>query len=207
MIETKRLFIRNLNEKDLDDLGLILKDDETMYAYEGAFSDDEVLSWMEKQFSRYRDHGFGLWAVVLKDTGAMIGQCGLTIQEWKGADVLEVGYLFNKAYWHHGYATEAARACLEYAFEKLDAERVSSIIRTTNTASLNVARRNGMHAVDFSSKTLSWMRYGACEVSDNTKTMERLQCSLICEKISHIIQFLGVNHAFFLLNFKIPNIQ
>ena len=124
MIETKRLFIRNLNEKDLDDLGLILKDDETMYAYEGAFSDDEVLSWMEKQFSRYRDHGFGLWAVVLKDTGAMIGQCGLTIQEWKGADVLEVGYLFNKAYWHHGYATEAARACLEYAFEKLDAFKI-----------------------------------------------------------------------------------
>ena len=54
---------------------------------------------MEKQLSLYRDHGFGLWAVVLKDTGAMIGQCGgLTIQEWKGADVLEVGYLFNKAY-------------------------------------------------------------------------------------------------------------
>ena len=159
MIETKRLFIRNLNEKDLDDLGLILKDDETMYAYEWAFSDDEVLSWMEKQFSRYRDHGFGLWAVVLKDTGAMIGQCGLTIQEWKGADVLEVGYLFNKAYWHHGYATEAARACLEYAFEKLDAERVSSIIRTTNTASLNVARRNGMHAVDFSSR-----HYRGCDM-------------------------------------------
>ena len=42
MIETKRLFIRNLNEKDLDDLGLILKDDETMYAYEGAFSDDDA---------------------------------------------------------------------------------------------------------------------------------------------------------------------
>ena len=159
MIETNRLLIRNLNEKDLDALGLILKDDETMYAYEGAFSDDEVLSWMEKQFRRYRDHGFGLWAVVLKDTGAMIGQCGLTIQEWKGADVLEVGYLFNKAYWHHGYATEAARACLEYAFEKLDAERVSSIIRTTNTASLNVARRNGMHAVDFSSR-----HYRGCDM-------------------------------------------
>ena len=148
MIETKRLFIRNLNEKDLDDLGLILKDDETMYAYEGAFSDDEVLSWMEKQFRRYRDHGFGLWAVVLKDTGAMIGQCGLTIQEWKGADVLEVGYLFNKSYWHNGYAVESAAACKEYAFQKLKIDEVYSIIRTNNYPSQKVAERNGMTVKD-----------------------------------------------------------
>ena len=130
-----------------------------MQAYEGAFSDAEVMEWLEKQMRRYCEYGFGLWAVVLKGTRKMIGQCGLTIQEWKGADVLEVGYLFNKAYWHHGYATEAARACLEYAFEKLDAERVSSIIRTTNTASLNVARRNVMHAVDFSSR-----HYRGCDM-------------------------------------------
>ena len=49
----------------------------------------------------------------------MIGQCGLTMQPWKETEVLEIGYLFNRAYWHRGYAIEAAEACKKYAFEIL----------------------------------------------------------------------------------------
>ena len=78
----------------------------------------------------------------------MIGQCGLTMQPWKETEVLEIGYLFQRLYWHNGYAIEAARACKKYAFEKLDAKEVCSIIRDTNTASQNVAVRNGMAAAD-----------------------------------------------------------
>ena len=74
----------------------------------------------------------------------MIGQCGLTMQSWGERQVLEIGYLFQRSYWHQGYATEAAIACKEYAFEKLGAEEVFSIIRDTNLASQNVAKRNGM---------------------------------------------------------------
>ena len=77
----------------------------------------------------------------------MIGQCGLTWQRIPGETVLEVGYLFNRAYWHCGYAAEAARACRDYAFETLRAEKVYSIIRDTNVASQNVAQRNGMTRV------------------------------------------------------------
>ena len=77
----------------------------------------------------------------------MIGQCGLTWQRIPGETVLEVGYLFNRAYWHCGYAAEAARACRDYAFETLRAEKVYSIIRDTNVASQNVARRSGMTRV------------------------------------------------------------
>ena len=78
----------------------------------------------------------------------MIGQCGLTMQNWKDGEVLEIGYLFERAYWHKGYATEAAQACKKYAFETLNAAEVCSIIRDTNTASQNVAIRNGMTVKD-----------------------------------------------------------
>ena len=117
---------------------------ETMYALEHAFSEAEAREWLQRQFYRYAEYGFGLWAVILKENGAMIGQCGLTMQPWKGEEVLEIGYLFERAYWHRGYATEAARACRVYAFDTLDAKEICSIIRDTNTASQNVALRNGM---------------------------------------------------------------
>ena len=74
----------------------------------------------------------------------MIGQCGLTWQDFAGRRVLEIGYLFQRVFWHHGYASEAAIACKQYAFEQLKAEEVFSIIRDTNLASQKVAERNGM---------------------------------------------------------------
>ena len=120
-----------------------------MYAYEGAFTDDEVQTWLDRQFMRYETLGFGLWAVVLKENDRMIGQCGLTIQTWKEEEVLEIGYLFERKYWHYGYATEAAVACKQYAFEKLKADEVCSIIRDSNVASQNVAIRNGMKITDY----------------------------------------------------------
>lgn len=74
------------------------------------------------------------------------------MQPWKEMEVLEIGYLFNRLYWHRGYATEAARACKKYAFEILKADEVCSIIRDTNIASQNVAVRNGMTITDIWTK-------------------------------------------------------
>jgi RimJ/RimL family protein N-acetyltransferase len=119
-----------------------------MLAYEGAFTNEEVQQWLDRQRERYTDDGFGLWAVILKETNKMIGQCGLSMQDANGKQVLEIGYLLNRAYWHKGYASEAAIACKEYAFTKLNADEVFSIIRDTNTASQNVALRNGMVIVE-----------------------------------------------------------
>ncbi len=108
--ETERLLLRELEYSDIDALSAILRDEETMYAYNGAFSENETLDWLERQLARYKKYGFGLWAVILKESGEMIGQCGLTMQPWKDKELLEVGYLLNKKYWHMGYATEAAKA-------------------------------------------------------------------------------------------------
>ncbi|MBS6558732.1 MAG: GNAT family N-acetyltransferase [Clostridiales bacterium] len=148
ILETKRLYLRKMEQSDYSALCKILQDEEVMYAYEHAFSDEEVQEWLDRQRKRYEDYGFGLWLVVLKDTDEVIGQCGLTMQECNGRQVLEIGYLFQKAYWHKGYATEAAVACKKYAFETLKAKEVFSIIRDNNIPSQKVAKRNGMKVVD-----------------------------------------------------------
>lgn len=148
IVETERLYMRELSQSDFEALSKILQDEETMYAYNGAFNNDETQEWLDRQIARYKRYGFGLWAVVLKETNEMIGQCGLTMQPWKNQEVLEVGYLFQRKYWHKGYATEAAKACMDYAFQKLNADEVCSIIRDINIASQNVALRNGMQIKD-----------------------------------------------------------
>lgn len=148
ILETARLYLREMNQSDYESLCKILQDEDTMYAYEGAFNDNEVQEWLDRQILRYQKWNFGLWAVILKETDILIGQCGLTIQPWKETEVLEIGYLFNRAYWHKGYATEAAKACKQYAFEILKADEVCSIVRDTNVASQNVAIRNSMTMVD-----------------------------------------------------------
>lgn len=142
-----------MDNTDFESLCRILQDEEVMYAYEGAFSSQEVQEWLNRQILRYKKFGFGLWAAILKETNEMIGQCGLTMQPWKDQEVLEIGYLFQKLYWHKGYAFEAAQACKKYAFETLNADEVCSIIRDTNTASQNIALSNGMILADSSIKT------------------------------------------------------
>lgn len=148
ILQTERLYLREMRQTDFHALCKILQDPKAMYAYEGAFSDTEVQEWLDRQIARYQKWGFGLWAVILKKTDEMIGQCGLTMQPWIDGEVLEIGYLFQRLFWHKGYALEAAKACKNYAFEILNAEEVCSIIRDTNTASQKTAIRNDMAAAD-----------------------------------------------------------
>ena len=80
ILETARLSLREFAPEDYGALCLMLRDAETMYAYEHAFSEAEAHAWLQNQLDRYAKYGFGLWAVILKATGELIGQCGLTMQ-------------------------------------------------------------------------------------------------------------------------------
>jgi RimJ/RimL family protein N-acetyltransferase len=85
--------------------------------------------------------GYGFWAVEERASGEMIGRVGCWRPEgWPG---LEVGWTLRRAFWHRGYATEAARASVEYAFRALGQARVISLIAPENTASIRVAQRLG----------------------------------------------------------------
>lgn len=147
ILETTRLILRELEQNDFNDVCKLLQDPVVMYAYEGAFNNQEVQDWLDKQFKRYQNDGFGLWGVVEKNSKELIGQCGITYQEYDDRQIPEIGYLFRKEFWHKGYATEAAMACKEYAFNILGFNEVYSIIRDTNIPSQNVALRNGMTTV------------------------------------------------------------
>ena len=144
ILETERTILRELSYADYEDLAEILRCPRTMYAYEHGFSHAEVRAWLERQLERYAADGFGLWAVVDRLSGAFLGQCGLSIQEVDGVGELEVGYLFNRRFWHRGYATEAALACRDYAVRVLGRDRVVCTVRDTNLASRRVAERLGM---------------------------------------------------------------
>lgn len=143
-LTTDRLWLRELTRADLPALAKILADPIAMAAYEGAFSTDEISEWLERQQQRYVRDGFGLWAVTLRESGEMIGQCGITVQRIDDDEVIEVGYLFQRAHWHHGYALEAAGACRDWAFRVLAIDDLYAKVRTTNVASMNVAIRLGM---------------------------------------------------------------
>ena len=112
-LTTDRLFLREMTPEDFDALYAVLADSDIMQHYPYTYDEARVRNWIGKNMERYRVFGFGLWAVCLKATGEMIGDCGLTMQNINGAIMPEIGYHIAKAYQRNGYAKEAARAVRE----------------------------------------------------------------------------------------------
>lgn len=147
MIETKRLILRELTMADLNDLHKILSDPESMKHYPKPFTLEESENWINWNIENYMKYGFGLWAVALKEGKQFIGECGITMQNINGRMKPEIGYHINKEYTKKGYATEAAKACRNYAFEVLKLEKIYSYMKYTNIASSKVAENNGMKLI------------------------------------------------------------
>ena len=91
IIETERLILRELTESDYDALYAVLADSDIMEHYPYTFDEARVRGWIKRNIERYRTDGFGLWAVVLKESGEMIGDCGITMQSIKGEMLPEIG--------------------------------------------------------------------------------------------------------------------
>ena len=126
-IETERLFLREMTEADFDALYTVLGDSDIMEHYPYTFDAARVRNWIIKNQERYRVFGFGLWAVCRKESGAMIGDCGLTMQNINGTILPEIGYHIAKAYQRRGYAKEASRAVLDWTFRNTPFGTVYSI--------------------------------------------------------------------------------
>lgn len=164
VMETERLLIRQLTRKDVNPLLAFMGKPEVMYAWEHGFTQKDVRKWINRQLTRYRKEKIGYYAVILKENGKLIGQAGLMRSNFNEEDVVEIGYILDNGYWHHGYAIEAARACMEYAFEELNLKSVYCSIRPENEASIRVAEKLGMsrcgsHIVLYDEKEMPHLIY------------------------------------------------
>jgi RimJ/RimL family protein N-acetyltransferase len=142
-LETERLLLRPFREADLDDYARICADPEVMrHIGEGRpLTRPEAWRHMAFFLGHWQLRGYGLWAAELKEGGALVGRIGLHNPE--GWPDLEVGWLLERACWGRGLATEGGRAALGYAFTRLGAEHVISVIRPENARSVRVAERLG----------------------------------------------------------------
>ena len=146
-IETDRLLLRDTTVDDYEALYDIMSDPETMRHSPKPFDEEKTRNWIQWNLDNYRKYGFGLWAVILKDTGAFIGDCGITLQSIDGEMLPEIGYHIHKKHWRKGYGSEAAKAVRDWVFQHTKYEAVYSYMKYTNEASYRTAMANGMRKV------------------------------------------------------------
>jgi [ribosomal protein S5]-alanine N-acetyltransferase len=158
-LETERLILRAMLETDFDALHLIFTDPNVMAAFQhDPFTREQMQGWLQRNLDHQQQYGYGLFSVLLKETGELIGDCGLEQMESEGA--AELGYDFRSDAWNQGYATEAALAVREYAFDVLKLPQLISLIRVGNLASKRVAEKVGMTLADeFTRYEVRYWRY------------------------------------------------
>jgi RimJ/RimL family protein N-acetyltransferase len=142
-LETKRLILRPMLQTDFEALLLIFTDPKVMAAFNHPpFTREQMQRWLQRNLDHQKEFGYGLFSVILKQSGGLIGDCGLEQMEDQGA--AELGYDFRSDSWNQGFATEAARAVRDYAFDVLKLPRLISLIRVGNLSSKRVAEKAGM---------------------------------------------------------------
>jgi RimJ/RimL family protein N-acetyltransferase len=158
ILETARLRLREFTPADAEALEGILGDPVTMQYYPAPFPRAEIEDWIRRNLARYRDCGFGVWAMLLKDTGELIGDSGCYVREVEGNFEFELAWHVRRDLWGRGYATEAAQSCVDYAFSDLGAERIIALVRPENKSSCRVAEKIGMRC----EQVIFWRGYDHC---------------------------------------------
>ena len=143
-IETQRLLLRQMMPKDAPALLKVFGDAEAMRHYPAAFDEARMQAWVAWNMRSYETRGHGLWTMVLRATGEVVGDCGLVSQEVDGSPEIEVGYHVRRDLWGKGLATEAALACIDHGFTQFGFRRFVSLIHPQNASSRRVAEKIGM---------------------------------------------------------------
>jgi RimJ/RimL family protein N-acetyltransferase len=158
-LETKRLILRPMRESDFDALYLIFTDPNVMAAFDHEpFTREQMQRWLNRNLDHQKEFGYGLFSVILKANGELIGDCGL--EQMDELNAAELGYDFRSDVWNQGYATEAAIAVRDCAFDKLRLPQLISLIRVGNLSSKRVAEKIGMTlAEEFTRYDIRYWKY------------------------------------------------
>lgn len=141
ILETERTFLKEFDPSDDQDCFELNNDPEVMkYTGDSVFESIEETREFLKAYPDYQQNGFGRWKVIVKETGQMIGWCGLK----KHDTFIDLGYRFKQSEWRKGYATETALACIKYGFEHLDMKEIVGRAHPENVASIRVLEKVGM---------------------------------------------------------------
>jgi [ribosomal protein S5]-alanine N-acetyltransferase len=144
IIETERLFLRNVNEKDAKDMFTYLSDQQVVQhmglePYNTAEEVMEEIDWYKSIW----ENGTGIrWCITLKDEDTVIGSCGFLNMQQKHYKA-EIGYELSRNYWGQGIASEALKAVLTYGFQHFDLERIEALIEPLNTSSQKLVEKQG----------------------------------------------------------------
>lgn len=146
-IETERLYLRQFNDDDLDSYAGIMGDDEVgkWLPKERGLTREETKGLMDYILKNWDEYGYGIWAVTEKNSGILLGHCGLRMLP--ETSEVEVLYALAKNYWGNGYATEAVKTCVAYGFESLKLERIIGLTKPDNIASRRVIEKAGLQYV------------------------------------------------------------
>lgn len=146
ILETERLILRELTPDDAEALYRVYHEPEVLkfFTVGPPESVEAERAGIERHLGYYTEHGFGLWATILRDSEELIGRCGLLSQQVGGVREVEVAYLLSPRFWGRGLASEAARGIRDYAFDAFGCLRLVSVIHPENVASKRVANAIGM---------------------------------------------------------------
>jgi [ribosomal protein S5]-alanine N-acetyltransferase len=143
ILETNRLILRQFELTDAQAMFDLNVDEEVIkYTGDVAFESIEKAKEFLKSYSHYQQYGYGRWAVILKANGDFAGWCGLKYAP--GKDEVDLGFRFFRKHWNNGYATEAAKACIDYGFNKLSLAKIVGRVMNSNLASIRVLEKTGM---------------------------------------------------------------
>ncbi len=145
LLETERLILRFQKVTDIDPLVDLWTDPQVTRHLGGPRDRDQVRSSFEETAKNPTAEQYDLWPVIEKETGMLIGDCGLLEKDVEGRAEIELIYIFTRSAWGQGFATEIGAALKRYAFEQLEVSQLIALIEPGNQASERVAQKLGMH--------------------------------------------------------------
>ena len=144
ILETGRLILREFLQDDAHALFQLNSDPEVVrYTGDAPFADQDDAGRFVQNYQDYEKNGYGRWAMIEKETGDFIGWCGLKFHP--DTRETDIGFRLHKHYWNHGFATEAAKACLDYGFDELGLQSIIGRAMSENVASIRILEKIGLH--------------------------------------------------------------